>query len=56
VCVSPNSARLFVGNLDFNVREEDLRKSFDKFGRIQSCIIIMDRDQPSKSRGFGFVQ
>jgi len=51
-----NGARLFVGNLDFGVRKDHLMPIFEKFGHVESCIVIMDRDNPTKSRGFGFVQ
>jgi len=51
-----NGARLFVGNLDFGVRKEHLMPIFEKFGHVESCIVIMDRENPTKSRGFGFVQ
>lgn len=54
--IKQSSSRLFVGNLDFGVRKEDLVPIFEKFGHLESCIVIMDRENPNKSRGFGFVQ
>lgn len=47
--------KLFVGNLDFNVLESELRSAFEEFGAIQSATIISDR-MTGRSRGFGFVE
>lgn len=45
---------LFVGRLDYSVDEVALQKSFVKYGEIESCRVV--RDKEGKSRGYGFVQ
>ena len=47
--------RIFVGNLDFSAREEDLRALFEAHGAVESVSILTDRDT-GRSRGFGFVE
>ena len=46
--------KLFVGNLSWNTAEEDLRDAFARFGEIDECRIITDRET-GRSRGFGFI-
>ena len=46
--------KLFIGNLDYAVRESDLREIFDSIGHISS--IKVSTDQNGKSKGFGFVE
>jgi len=46
--------KLFVGNISWNVSEEQLADHFSGFGEIEECKIIMDR-MTGRSRGFGFV-
>lgn len=47
-------SRVIVRNLSFKASEEDLKKSFEKFGEIVSVNIPKKPD--GKMRGFGFVQ
>jgi cold-inducible RNA-binding protein len=47
--------KLYVGNLSYNAKEEDLRNLFSKFGNIQNVSIIIDRFS-GQSKGFAFVQ
>jgi RNA recognition motif-containing protein len=47
--------KLFVGNLSFNVKDDDLRSSFEAFGRVDSAAVIREKFS-SESRGFGFVE
>jgi nucleolin len=49
------STKLFVGNLDFNTMEQQLRETFAEFGNLVSVTIITDR-MTGRSRGFGFVE
>ena len=49
------SSKIYVGNLSFNVAEEALLSTFEKFGSVSSCKIITDRDT-GRSKGFGFVE
>ena len=46
---------IFVGNLDFNTSEEDLRQLFEVHGQVDRVSIMTDRDT-GRSRGFGFVE
>lgn len=47
--------KLFVGNLSFDVRDEDLRAAFEPFGQVDSAAVVKERGS-SESRGFGFVE
>jgi cold-inducible RNA-binding protein len=48
--------RVFVGNLSFDVTEDQLRALFEEGGRqVSSVTIVMDRDT-GRPRGFGFVE
>lgn len=46
---------IFVGNLDFNTSEEELRQLFEPYGQVDRVSILTDRDT-GRSRGFGFVE
>jgi cold-inducible RNA-binding protein len=46
---------IFVGNLDFNVTEDAVRKLFESHGAVNSARIMTDRDT-GRSRGFAFVE
>ena len=46
---------IYVGNLSYEVSEEDLQKAFEGFGRIESVTIIKD-NYSGRSKGFGFVE
>jgi RNA recognition motif-containing protein len=46
---------IYVGNLSPNVREEDLKQSFEAFGQIEAVRIVKDR-YSGDSKGFGFVE
>ena len=45
---------MYIGNLAYNVTEEDLTEAFPEFGTIESVSIIKDRFS-GQSKGFGFV-
>lgn len=47
--------KLYVGNLDWGVNEEELAEIFRPIGNVITSMIILDRDT-GKSRGFGFVE
>jgi RNA recognition motif-containing protein len=49
------SSNLYVGNLAYEVTEDDLKKNFGEIGKCISANIIKDR-YSGKSRGFGFVE
>jgi len=46
---------IFVGNLDFNVSEDELRNLFATYGQVDRVSILTDRET-GRSRGFGFVE
>jgi len=46
---------IFVGNLDFNVSEDELRNLFATYGQVDRVTVLTDRDT-GRSRGFGFVE
>ena len=46
---------IFVGNLDFNTSEDELRRLFETHGQVDRVAIMTDRDT-GRSRGFGFVE
>jgi RNA recognition motif-containing protein len=46
---------IYVSNLSFNVRDEDLREFFTPYGEVSSAKVIMDKET-GRSRGFGFVE
>ena len=47
--------KLYVGNLPYSVRDEDLQQSFGQFGGVTSAKVMMERDT-GRSKGFGFVE
>jgi RNA recognition motif-containing protein len=46
---------IFIGNLSYNVTEDDLRKAFETFGQVASATVIKNK-QSGRSKGFGFVE
>jgi RNA recognition motif-containing protein len=46
---------IYVGNLSYDVSEENLRQAFESFGQVTSARIIKDK-YSGQSRGFGFVE
>ena len=46
---------IYVGDLDFDVTEDDLRELFQAHGVVESIALVRDRDT-SQSRGFAFVE
>jgi len=46
---------IYVGNLPFNVEEEDLRKIFEEYGEVVSAKVITDKFT-GRGKGFGFVE
>ncbi len=47
--------KLYVGNLAYSVRDEELQQAFSQFGTVSSAKVMMDRDT-GRSKGFGFVE
>src|ERR1700756_3758724 len=46
---------IYVSNLSFNVKDEDLKEFFAPYGEVTSAKVITDRIT-NQSRGFGFVE
>jgi RNA recognition motif-containing protein len=46
---------IYVGNLPFNLGEEDLREIFEEYGEVSSAKIITDKFT-GRGKGFGFVE
>jgi len=49
------STKLYVGNLAYSVRDDNLQQHFGQFGSVVSAKVMMDRDT-GRSKGFGFVE
>ncbi|MDD0816066.1 RNA-binding protein [Curvibacter sp. HBC28] len=47
--------KLYVGNLPYSVRDNDLEQAFGQFGAVASAKVMMERDT-GRSKGFGFVE
>ncbi|MFC2044608.1 RNA recognition motif domain-containing protein [Chloroflexota bacterium] len=47
--------KIYVGNLSYEVTEEDLRQEFITFGEVTSVSIIIDK-YSGRPKGFGFVE
>jgi RNA recognition motif-containing protein len=46
---------IYVGNLSYEVSEENLRQAFEPFGQVSSATIVKDK-YSGQHRGFGFVE
>lgn len=46
---------IYVGNLHYEVDEEELKTVFGEYGEVESAKIIMDK-YSGKSKGFGFIE
>ena len=46
---------IYVGNLSYNISDDELREAFAAFGDVSSATVIMDR-MTGRSKGFGFVE
>lgn len=49
------SSKLYVGNLAYAIRDDDLQQAFSQFGTVTSAKVMMDRET-GRSKGFGFVE
>ena len=47
--------KLYVGNLPYSVRDNDLLEAFSAYGAVNSAKVMMERDT-GRSKGFGFVE
>ena len=46
---------IYVANISFRAREQDLKDLFQQYGEVSSVKIVTDRET-GRSRGFGFVE
>lgn len=46
---------IYVGNLPWSIKDDELRQLFTEFGDVSSANVIMDKFS-GRSRGFGFVE
>ena len=46
---------IYIGNISYEVTEEDLQQAFEAFGQVESVRIIKDK-YSGQSKGFGFVE
>ncbi len=46
---------IYVGNLNYKVREDDLKELFGEFGEVAFAKVVKDRES-HRSKGFGFVE
>jgi len=47
--------KIYVGNLSFEVTEEEVRQEFEAFGEVTSVNLVTDK-YSGRPRGFGFVE
>ena len=47
--------KLYVGNLSYEVSDEDLKQAFSAFGQVDSATVVKDT-YTRKSKGFGFIE
>lgn len=48
-------SKLYVGNISYSVREDQLRELFSQHGEVKDVVIIKD-SMTERSKGFGFVE
>ena len=46
---------IYVGNLNYNLTEDELKEIFEEFGEVSTVKIITDK-YSGRSKGFGFVE
>jgi len=49
------SKKLYVGNLDYSVVDDQLAELFTQAGKVESAVVISDQ-RSGRSKGFGFVE
>jgi len=46
---------IYVGNLAYEVTEDELKTAFEAYGKVETVKVIKDNDT-GRSKGFGFVE
>ncbi|EQC51830.1 hypothetical protein [Bacteriovorax sp. DB6_IX] len=49
------NAKIYVGNLSYNIENSDLENLFSEVGSVVNVNVVRDRDT-GRARGFGFVE
>ena len=52
--IPAGSVELYVGNLSYDMTEDQLRQTFEAFGKVDSVRVVTNRYN-NKSKGFAFV-
>ncbi len=52
---SGDCIEIYVGNLSYDTTEDQLRKEFERYGKVKSARVITNRFS-RKSKGFGFIE
>ncbi len=47
---------IYVGNLSWSMTDQDLQDLFTPYGEVVTAKVVMDKFNPGRSRGFGFVE
>jgi RNA recognition motif-containing protein len=47
--------KLFIAGIPYRTRDNDLKELFENFGVVTEARVVMEKENPSRSRGFGFV-
>jgi cold-inducible RNA-binding protein len=47
--------KIYIGNLSYDVTEQDLRQEFEAFGKVDSVSVITDK-YSGRAKGFAFVE
>lgn len=47
--------KIYVGNLNYSTKEDQLEELFSSYGKVESAVIVSDKFT-DRSRGFGFVE
>lgn len=47
--------RIYIGNLNYKLRTEELKAAFDPFGEVVGAKIVRDKET-NRSKGFGFIE
>eukprot|EP00026_Physarum_polycephalum_P002094 Phypoly_transcript_02098.p1 GENE.Phypoly_transcript_02098~~Phypoly_transcript_02098.p1 ORF type:complete len:620 (+),score=87.17 Phypoly_transcript_02098:1071-2930(+) len=53
--MAASDGKVFVGGLSWNTTDESLRNYFGRFGALSNAVIMRDKTNNNRSRGFGFV-
>jgi RNA recognition motif-containing protein len=53
--IKEKKMKIYLGNLSYQVTEEDLRLALEQFGKVESVTLIKDK-QTGQSKGFGFAE